>query len=81
MATSEPDAAMALGAYLGLKSNTFWFERTASTLSTSAMKTVESPPTATPALGCAAVENEAGLFRTISTPFSAMTGRRGQAYV
>ena len=68
---------MALGAYLGLKSNTFWFERTASTLSTSAMKTVESPPTATPALGCAAVENEAGLSPTISTPVSEMIEGRG----
>ena len=48
------------------RSNTFWFDRTASTLSTSATNTVESPATATPALGCAAVENDAGLRHNIS---------------
>ena len=60
-ATTEPPAAIALGVYFRGRAKTFWFERTASTESTSATKTVESPPTATP-FGCAAVENDAGLW-------------------
>ena len=60
MATMLPVAAIALGTYLVCSSDTFWFARTASTLLASAMKTVESPATAT-ALGWAPVENVAGL--------------------
>ena len=45
-ATVEPLAATALGVYLGLSSATFWFERKASTTSTSETNTVPSSATA-----------------------------------
>lgn len=79
-ATNEPEVAIALGAYLGLRPNTFWFERTASMLSTSATNTVESPPTARPALGWAAVKNDAGLPHVISNEFKEAE-KTGCAYV
>jgi hypothetical protein len=60
MATSEPEAATALGSNDGFCSRTLWFDRNASIFPISAMKTVESPATAID-LGCEAVEAEAGL--------------------
>jgi len=47
MATSDPDAATALGSNDGFCSKTFWFDRKASIFPISAMKTVESFATAT----------------------------------
>ena len=64
MATSEPEAATALGSYDGFCSKTLWFDRNASTLPISTMKTVESPPTAR-VLGWEAVEAEAGLRENV----------------
>lgn len=60
MATSELEAATALGSNDGFCSRTLWFDRNASIFPISAMKTVESPATAMD-LGWEAVEAEAGL--------------------
>ena len=60
MATSEPEAATALGSNDGFCSKTLWFDRNASIFPISAMKTVVSPATARD-LGWEAVEAEAGL--------------------
>ena len=60
MATSEPEAATALGSNVGFCSKTLWFDRNASIFPISAMKTVVSPATARD-LGWEAVEAEAGL--------------------
>lgn len=57
-ATTEPEAATALGVNLGFSSNTRWLDRTASTALISATNTVESLVVAT-AFGCDAVANDA----------------------
>ena len=60
MAIVDPDAAIALGANLGVCCNTHWLERKASMVSISITKTVESPAIASD-LGWDAVGADAGL--------------------
>lgn len=60
MAIVDPNAAIALGANLGVCLNTCWLDRKASTVLISAMNTVESPAIARD-LGWDAVGDDAAL--------------------